>query len=199
MARRKRWSDLSPAYRRRLERRGVTAQTHAHPAPRRRRPSEYERLSGTFRARMRRAGIGREEYLAGYGLGRLPPVPRGPRVHELALRVGRGEPLQGVALREADRVRVAVPWLAEHDASIELAVVLYDQLADPTTGHWREVVIQTDFSARPIDLVITYDDGSTRTVEIPAQLFDDLYYWLDSFGPEGVTNDLGWSWEVSYG
>lgn len=147
MARRKPWDDLSPGYRKRLERAGVTRETHGS--------ADLGLARGHSRLTLPR--------------GRYPaPAEATQRLLE-----GRATAEDRALLQRWYSKGHAPAWITDRAVEWDVAAAVSVQVFTPPDRGWEQV----HFDPSRDLMEITFDDGSTLYVQLPPSSWPDLWEW----------------------
>jgi hypothetical protein len=155
--------------------------------PRNRRGYGYDRLTPETKDKLRYQGIGREEYVKGFSLKKVPPLTRERRegaLQRIAYGADRPEDM-GVARR----------WYASRYAPAELrGQPGLNKVATAATlaqvPDWSRV---TDVSFAPTTdpvwgAIVTFKGGRQQTISGPGYVVEDMRAWLTK---SDIENDIG--------
>jgi len=186
------WRRLTPGYRAFLERQGNTQKSWESGAPikRPRSRASYERLTPEYRDRLAHVGVGREDYTGGYSATRPPPLTS-QRVDAAITRVANAqERREDIGLlRRWYRSKDAPPWVRDQPGlnKVATAAAMSQILSPPST--WRAVSFEP--TTDPVwKMTVTFDDGSTTTVNVPGYVVQDIRADL---AQANISNDIGGS------
>jgi len=149
----------------------------------------YDRLTAETKQKLHYQGIGREDYVKGYNLKKLPPLTKARREGAVQ-RVGTGQERRGDMgiVQRWYRSRYAPPEL-KHQPGVNKAATTATlaQVSD-----WSRV---TNLSMEPStaevwNAVVTYRGGRTEVIQIPSYVVEDIRAALDN---SDIENDIGGS------
>jgi len=186
------WRRLTPGYRAFLQRQGNTQRSWESGAPIKRARSEgsYARLSPQYRDRLAHVGVGPREYQSGYSEKRPPPLTS-KRVDDAVERVSTASDRRedmGV-LRRWYRSNDIPPWLRDQPGLNKVATAAaLSQIASPPST-WRSVSFEP--TTAPVwNMTVTFDDGSSTTIQVPGYVVEDIRAWAGASGRD-ISNDIG--------